>query len=390
MKRKVISVIAGMALCVAIVTGCGADAKTTVNSSTEATAETSAEAPAEVTTEKDAETDGEASTETAAETSTEPSAEAPAKDTSEAAEETASYEAVDIKVGSLKGPTSMGLVYLMDQAKKGEAANNYEFKMAAAADELLPAMISGELDIVLVPANVASILYNKTQGGVTVIDINTLGVLYMVSGDTSIQKMEDLKGKTIYMTGKGTTPDYVLNYLLTENGLTADDVSLEYKSEATEVAAMLAEDAAAIGVLPQPFVTAACAQNEKLSVVMDLTEEWAAVQGEGGSSLVTGVTVVRNEFLQENGAAVDKFLEEHAASAAYANENVTEAAVLVAEAGIIEKAPVAEKAMPKCNITYIDGEEMMTALSGYLEVLYNQDASSVGGNLPGEDFYYLH
>ncbi len=297
-------------------------------------------------------------------------------------------KAADIRIGSLKGPTSMGLVYLMDQAEKGEAANHYEFKMAAAADELLPSMISGDLDIVLVPANVASVLYNKTQGGVTVIDINTLGVLYMVSGDTAIQSMEDLKGKTIYLTGKGTTPDYVLQYLLTENGLTTDDVALEYKSEATEVAAVLAEDTTAVGVLPQPFVTAACAQNENLSVVLDLTKEWSDVQGEGGSSLVTGVTVVRNVFLQENGAAVDKFLEEHKASAAYANENVEEAAELVAAAGIIEKAQVAVKAMPKCNITYIDGEDMKTALSGYLEVLYGQDPASVGGSLPGDDFYY--
>ena len=305
------------------------------------------------------------------------------------ADGTEGYEAVDIKIGSLKGPTSMGLVYLMDQAEKGEAANNYEFTMAAAADELLPSMISGNLDIILVPANVASVLYNKTEGGVTVIDINTLGVLYMVSGDDTIQSMEDLKGKTVYLTGKGTTPDYVLQYLLAENGLTTEDVTLEYKSEATEVAAVLAGTPEAVGVLPQPFVTAACAQNENLSVVLDLTEEWAAVQGEGGSSLVTGVTVVRDDFLAENKEAVDKFLEEHAASTDYANENVEAAAELVAAAGIIEKAPIAAKAMPQCNITYIDGTDMQTALSGYLEVLFEQDASSVGGSLPGDDFYYI-
>ena len=239
------------------------------------------------------------------------------------------------------------------------------------------------------PANVASVLYNKTEGGVSVIDINTLGVLYMVSGDDTIQSMEDLNGRTIYLTGKGTTPDYVLQYLLRENGLTTDSVTLEYKSEATEVAAVLTETPEAIGLLPQPFVTAACAQNENLSVVLDMTQEWAAVQGEGGSSLVTGVTVVRNAFLEEHKEAVDKFLEEHAASADFANEHVEEAAELVAAAGIIEKAPVAAKAMPKCNITYIDGTGMKTALSGYLEVLFEQDASSVGGSLPGDDFYYI-
>lgn len=301
----------------------------------------------------------------------------------------ADYEAVDIKIGSLKGPTSMGLVYLMDLADKGETDNNYTFTMAVAADELLPKMISGDLDIALVPANVASVLYNKTEGAVSVIDINTLGVLYMVSGDDSISSMADLSGKTLYLTGKGTTPDYVLQYLLTKSGLTTDDLTLEYKSEATEVAALLAENPDAIGLLPQPFVTAASMQNEALSVVLDMTEEWAAVQGEDGSSLVTGVTVVRNEFLQQHKDAVSKFMEEHKKSAAYANENVEAAAELVAANGIVEKAQVAAKAMPYCNIVYIDSDDMKQALSGYLEVLYEADASSVGGNLPADDFYYI-
>lgn len=296
---------------------------------------------------------------------------------------------VEIRIGSLKGPTSMGLVYLMSQSEKGDAVNNYSFTMAAAADELLPKIISGDLDIVLVPSNVASVLYSKTEGGISVIDINTLGVLYMVSGDASIKSMEDLKGRTVYLTGKGTTPDYVLQYLLNENGLTTDDVTLEYKSEATEVAAILAENPDEVGVLPQPFVTAACMQNEALSIVIDMTAEWAALQGEGGSSLVTGVTVVRNDFLQENPETVAEFLKEHKASAAYANDNVEAAAELVAGYGIIEKAPVAVKAMPYCNITYIDGKDMKQALFGYLEVLFEQDASSIGGSLPGDDFYYI-
>lgn len=375
MKRKAVAILMSIALGAMALTGCGTGnneaAPEEVTAETEAEAETQTEAEEEsVTEEETAQTEEE--TEAVEE---------------ETAEEDTSYESVEVKIGSLKGPTSMGLVYLMDQAEKGESANQYEFTMAAGADELLPSVISGDLDIVLVPANVASVLYNKTEGGVSVIDINTLGVLYMVSGNADIKEMADLAGKTVYLTGKGTTPDYVTQYLLAENNLT-DEVTLEYKSEATEVAAMLVEDTDAIGVLPQPFVTAACAQNENLSVVMDLTKEWAAIQGEGGSQLVTGVTVVRNDFLNENQAAVDKFLEEHKASAAYANENVEAAAELVAAAGIIEKAPVAAKAMPNCNITYIDGADMKTALSGYLEVLYNQDASSVGGALPADDFYY--
>lgn len=375
MKRKAVAILMSIALGAMAFTGCGTGnneaAPEEVTAETEAEAETQTEAEEESVTEEET-----AQTEEKTETMEE-----------ETTEEDISYESVEVKIGSLKGPTSMGLVYLMDQAEKGESANQYEFTMAAGADELLPSVISGDLDIVLVPANVASVLYNKTEGGVSVIDINTLGVLYMVSGNADIKEMADLAGKTVYLTGKGTTPDYVTQYLLAENNLT-DEVTLEYKSEATEVAAMLVEDTDAIGVLPQPFVTAACAQNENLSVVMDLTKEWAAIQGEGGSQLVTGVTVVRNDFLNENQAAVDKFLEEHKASAAYANENVEEAAELVVSAGIMEKAAVAAKAMPNCNITYIDGTDMKTALSGYLEVLYNQDAGSVGGALPAEDFYY--
>lgn len=378
MKKKAVAVMLSIALSAAMLAGCGTGS--------------SAEVVGDTTIVDDSGQSGEvAETEEqeAPDAAQQEEDEADNENQQDAADSAADeYVAADIRIGSLKGPTSMGLVYLMDQAKKNEAANNYEFKMAATADELLPSMISGDLDIVLVPANVASVLYNKTAGAVSVIDINTLGVLYMVSGDDTIQSMEDLKGRTIYLTGKGTTPDFVLQYLLKENGLT-QDVSLEYKSEATEVAAVLTETPEVVGVLPQPYVTAACAQNENLSVVLDLTKEWAAVQGEGGSSLVTGVTVVRNAFLEENKDAVDKFLEEHAASAEFANEHVEEAAELVAAEGIIEKAPVAAKAMPKCNITYIDGVDMKAALSGYLEVLFEQDASSVGGNLPSDDFYYI-
>lgn len=299
-------------------------------------------------------------------------------------------EKVTVKVGALKGATTLGLLPLEDKAANGEAGENYEFSMMTAADELLPMMIKGELDIALLPSNVASILYQKTNGGVTVIDINTLGVLYMVSGDSSVTGVENLAGKTIYLTGKGTTPDYVLHYILSGNGMDADsDCTLEYKSEATEVAALLAENPDAIGLLPQPFVTAACAQNDALSVILDMNAEWEKLQGEDGSRLVTGVTVVRNEFLQEHENAVATFMEEHQASAQSMNSDVENGAKLAATSEIIAKEPIALKAIPKCNITYIDGADMKQALSGYLEVLYEQNPESIGGALPGDDFYYV-
>ena len=312
-----------------------------------------------------------------------------AESTDASAEETSqNTDDTVVRVASLKGPTSLGLLFLMDKANKGETANTYEFRMATGADEILPLMVKGDLDIALIPANVASILYHKTQGGVEVIDINTLGVLYMVSGEDDLTDFTDLKGKTIYLTGKGTTPDYVLQYLLNANGMSVDDVTLEYKSEATEVASVLAEDPTAIGLLPQPFVTAACMQNDAMKVIFDLNEEWNKVQGANGSSMVTGVTVVRKEFLEENEEAVKAFMEEHKASAEAINADPTTGAALAVEAQIVAKEPIAQKAIPDCNITYMDKAEMKQALSGYLDVLFHQDSQSIGGGLPESDFYY--
>ncbi len=295
----------------------------------------------------------------------------------------------EIRIGALKGPTTIGLLQLMEEAEAGNTDNTYSVTMAVGADELTPLLVKGELDMALVPANVAAVLYNKTEGGISVIDINTLGVLYMVSGNDTIKSFSDLKDQTIYLTGRGTTPDFVLQYLLSANNMSLSDVTLEYRSEATEVAALLSENPDAIGLLPQPFVTVACAQNDRLAICLSLTEEWGKVQGEGGSSLVTGVTVVRNEFLKENPKAVELFLKEHAESAAYTESNLEETAALCVQAEIIAKEQVAIKAIPLCNITCITGDDMKRALSGYLEVLYGQNTESVGGSLPGDDFYYI-
>ena len=294
-------------------------------------------------------------------------------------------EALTVRVGSLKGPTSMGILFLMDKAEKGETEERYEFQMAVGADELLPLMAKGELDIALVPANVAAVLYQKTEGGVVVIDVNTLGVLYMVTGTAEVSSVADLKGKTIYLTGKGATPEASLRYILEANGLAETDYRLEFRSEATEVAALLAENPAEVGLLPQPFVTAALLQNQELQVVLDMNEEWSKA-GEG--SMVTGVTVVRREFLEEHPLAVETFLEEHAASVSAVNGDVETAAVLAVEAGIVAKEPIALQAIPRCNIVCITGEEMKEALSSYLDTLADFNAELVGGQTPTDDFYF--
>ncbi|MBR3505343.1 MAG: ABC transporter substrate-binding protein [Clostridia bacterium] len=300
----------------------------------------------------------------------------------------AAEEAAPVRVASMMGPTSMGLVKLMNANDNGESQQAYEFTLSGTANEIVPLLTRGELDIAMIPCNLASVLYNNTKGQIRVLAVNTLGVLYVLESGDEIQSVADLAGKTIYSTGMGTTPEFALNYILAQNGLDPEkDLTVEFKSEAAEVLAALTNDAASIGVLPQPYVTAALAQNDKLRVALSFTEEWDKVTDE--SRLITGVAVARAAFVEENPEAISTFLEEYAASVEYVNANVDEAAEWIAELGIVAKAPVAKKALPACNIVYIDGEEMKTAVSGYLAVLFEQNPESVGGKLPDEAFYYI-
>lgn len=293
-----------------------------------------------------------------------------------------------VRIGSLKGPTSLGILDLMDRAEKGETKHPYEFRMAVGADELLPLMAKGELDMALIPANVAAVLYHKTEGGVCVVDINTLGVLYLVTGDEAVAGPADLKGRTICLTGKGATPEASLRYVLDRSGLGEGDYVLEYRSEATEVAALLAEDPSRVGLLPQPFATAALMQNGDLRIAMDMNAQWEQLQGGEGGGMVTGVTVVRREFLEEHEDVVEDFLEEHGSSVAAVNGDPEKGAALAVRAGIVAKEAIAAEAIPRCNLVCVTGEEMKAALSAYLEVLAGFDAGLIGGALPEEDFYY--
>lgn len=323
----------------------------------------------------------------------ETSSEASVSETTEAVtsevstEETTAIDDTVIRVGGLKGPTSMGLAKLLNDAEAGTSGCNIDFTLAAAADELTPSLIQGELDIIAVPSNLASVLYNKTEGGVSVLAVNTLGVLYLVDTKDSVSSFADLKGKTIYATGQGATPEYSLKYLLEQNGLDPEnDVTIEWKSEATEIVSLMtSSDEEVIAMLPQPFVTVAQTQVEGLNVVLDLNEEWNAL--DNGSSLVTGVLIVRNEFAEEHPELIEAFLEEYQVSTTFANENTEEVSAMIESLDIV-KAAVAQKALPQCNITYIDGAEMKEALGGYLQILYDQNPASVGGALPADDFYY--
>ena len=303
-------------------------------------------------------------------------------------EETAASLSVTepLRIAGLKGPTTMGLVNLLSMEQAGTAAMDYDLQLYGAADEIVPLLIKGELDMAAIPANLAATLYQKTNGGIQAVAVNTLGVLYVVEQGDTVHSMADLKGRTILSTGKGTTPEYVLRYLLTANGIDPDkDVDIQYYSEATEVTAQMATTQDAIAVLPQPYVTAAGLKDDTLRVALDLTAEWDKV---ADTQLITGVTVVRKAYAEEHPDVVAAFLADYAQSVNTANTDLDGTAALCEEQGVVAKAAIAKKALPNCNIVCLTGEELKADVSGYLQVLYDADPAAVGGALPSEDFYW--
>lgn len=320
-----------------------------------------------------------------------------------------------MRVGALQGPTGMGLVGLMDNTGAVEdlaeangtelaedspvgtnpadidaLANSYEFTLAGSADELAPQLIQGDLDVLCVPANLAATLYQRTEGALTVLCVNTLGVLDIVEAGDTVHEIGDLAGRTIYSAGRGSTPQYALEYLLRANGVDPEtDVTIQWASEHAECLSALQADPSIVCMLPQPFATSALAQVDGARIALDLTEVWnetAEATGES-SQLITGVAVARREFVDEFPATVAEFLDAYAASVDFVNSDPAAAAQLIEAAGIIA-APIAEKAIPYCNIVCMTGSDMRGALEGYLQTLFDADAESVGGSMPADDFYY--
>lgn len=302
------------------------------------------------------------------------------------ATEAASEESTVIRAAGLTGPTTMGLVKLMSDAEEGKAEGSYEFSLYGSADEVTPKLVKGELDVAAVPANLASVLYNNTNGEIKLLAVNTLGVLYIVETGDTVTSIEDLKGRTVYATGKGSTPEYTLRYLLSEHGINPDsDLTIEFKSEPAEIVALMTAGEDIIAMLPQPYVTVAGTKVEGLSVKLDLTKEWQKLGND--SELITGVMVGRKEFIEAHPEAVENFLSEYEASVTWVKENNEEASQLIEKYGIV-KAAVAQKALPACNLTFMKGSDMKAPVAGYLGTLFAENPKAVGGALPGDDFYY--
>lgn len=297
-----------------------------------------------------------------------------------------------VRVAALKGPTGLGMLKLMANSDASQTSGGtstyqqkYRFQLVGQADEIVSKLSTEELDIAAVPTNLAASLYNKTNGGVKILAVNTLGVLYVVQKGETIGSIEDLKGKTIIASGQGTTAQYVLEYILEKNGIDPEeDVTIDYKTEHSEAAAAIVASDQAVAVLPQPFVTSVTMKDSAVSVALDLTEEWEKVCE---NKLVMGAIVARTDFIEEHKGLVDEFLREYQVSTEYANSNPDQTADL-SETYDLMPADVAEQAIPQCNIVYIDGAEMKTDINAFLQVLYDFEPKSIGGTVPDENFYY--
>ena len=293
-----------------------------------------------------------------------------------------------INIASMKGPTSIGLVKLYSDSDNGSTHNQYNYNIYGAADEITGGLIKGEIDVAAVPANLASVLFNKTKGGIITAGINTLGVTYVLTTDPDITELEDLKGKTIYATGQGTTPEYTLRHILESNDIDTDkDVNLQYYKEGSEVVANASLADNPVIMLPQPYATIAMNQIPDCHIAIDLNKEWSKIAPD--SNIVTGVIVVRKEFLDNNKEAFDKFLDEYRKSTEFANDNIEECAELLEKHDIF-KAAIAKKAIPYCNVTLITGDNMKSQLIPYLQVLFEANPASVGGALPDDTGFYIN
>ncbi len=287
----------------------------------------------------------------------------------------------DVRVIALKGPTGMGMAKLME--------DGYKVDLVSAPEEISAEIIKGSVDIAAVPVNLASTLYKKTEGAIQIAAVNTLGTLHVVENGETVKSIADLKGKTVYFTGEGTTPEYTLRYILTQNGIDPDnDLEIIYLSEHAELATKMMKGDVTLGILPEPFVTSAMFGNDQLRDAIDLSDEWDKVAAED-SKLTMGCIVVRKEYAENNKEALNKFLDDYKASIDFVNNDMEAGAELIAKYRIVSKASVAEKAIPGCNMTFLAGEEMKTAAGGFLKVMFDANPKSIGGAMPDDMFYYM-
>lgn len=287
------------------------------------------------------------------------------------------------RIMTLNGTTGFGMAGLIAENAAAEKPK-YTVSVETDAANVTAALVSGSVDIAALPTNAASVVYGKTQGGVRCLALNTRGVLYLLAdGDTDISSLADLEGLTVYVPAQN--PSFIFAALCAKAGVNVT-VDNTYAQPA-ELRTALAAGEISLAVLPEPMVTAACSARSSLRVALDLTAEWDKVFPAG--SLVQGCVVVRAAYADEHPDAVKQFLKDYEASVKLLTDDTDKASQLIEQAGIFPTAAVAKKAIPRCNVCFLTGEEMKTAMSGYLEIMFSQAPASVGGSLPGDDFYCM-
>ncbi|GMQ58124.1 ABC transporter substrate-binding protein [Vallitalea sediminicola] len=310
------------------------------------------------------------------------------EDKDETASDDTNLKDTTIRVATLKGPTGMGMAKLIEEVTTGEAEVNCEFTITGAPDDLVGKIVNKEVDFACLPTNLASVLYNKTKGGIKIAAVNTLGVLYVMEVGNEINDINDLKGKEIYASGKGSVPDYILQYILKENDIDPEkDVDINFSMQHAEVATTVISGDNKIALLPQPFVTTVSMKNKDARIALDMTKEWEKIQGED-SPLAMGCIVVDAEFAANNKELVDKFLQEYKESVDFVNANNEEAGKLIEKHEILPSAAIAQKAIPNCNIVYMSAIDAKDTLQNLYEILFDFNPKSLGGKLPDGDFYY--
>ena len=295
------------------------------------------------------------------------------------------YVAADISVACMTGPTGVGMAKLMADSDAELTANNYTFTVASDATGINEKFVKGEINIASVPTNVAATLYNKTKGKVRILAVNTYGVLSILAKDSSIDSIDDLKGKTVYSTGKGQNPEFIFKYILEKNGINPEtDLTINFVSS-TDLVAKLVSGEAEVALAPEPAATTVLVKNKELNRVLSINDEWSKVSD---TTLMMGCVIALDSYVAENGAAVEKFLEEYKASIEFAKTDVDTAAKHCETYKITASEAIAKKAIPTCNLCYVTGKDMKTNVNGYLNVLFNANKKAVGGAMPADDFYY--
>ncbi|MEN8906284.1 MAG: MqnA/MqnD/SBP family protein [Clostridiales bacterium] len=292
-----------------------------------------------------------------------------------------------MKIGTLKGPTGMGMSYMMEKDEKGESKLDYSFNIVGAPDQLTSDIINNKIDVAAVPTNLAAILYTKTKGNIQLLGVNTLGVLYLIENGNTIKNISDLKEKSVISSGKGAAPEYIFQYLIEKNGLDINnDVNIEYLTEHSEVAASIVSGKNKLAIIPEPFVTTVLSKNKDLRIALNFTEEWSKATSE--SELPMGVIIVSKKFADENSDSINTFMNEYTESVDFVNNNHNKASEFIKKFDILQDSNLASKAISNSSITFIESKESKDDILKFYEILNDLNPKTIGGSIPDDKFFY--